>query len=397
MLNISKENKIFGLIEILINAVNAIFFAYIAIYLKDIGYSESSIGIIMSTTLAVNILAQPVIGYLSDNYIGIKRIIVFCVTVMLLSVSVIPFVKQYYYVMLIVFTIISFSGRPTASVMDMYVTMLSKIRSGLDFGFVRGLGSLGYALTAVIAGLIIKRFGSGSIFIMHAITSILAVFAITKAEDVPVRKIKGSQKTAGFVSVMKQLLGIRAYVVAIIAVSIVFLAANAHGTYMSIIILGLGGTPADFGAAVFLSAASEAPVMWNYYRLLKYISAESMLCVSLAFYTVRMLIMLLFPNLMVMIIMQLMQSVSFGLFIPSFIRHLQAIAPDSVGTTAVLLGAAIYGGVSGVAGTVLGGILLENKGHTGFYLFCFVCCLTGFIIFGLSSLISYIQRKRSIT
>jgi len=93
--------------------------------------------------------------------------------------------------------------------------------------------------------------------------------------------------------------------------------------------------------------------------------------------------MLTTRNIYVMLLVHGLQSLSYAIFLPSFMRYVQMVVPENVGATATLLGTSIYAGIGGFCGSLFGGFLLENMGYEGLYIFCFACCTLGTVVFGL--------------
>ncbi len=392
MFNISKENRVFGSAEFLLNASASILFSYIIVYLSLSGYTKSAIGVIVSSTYIFNIISQAATGYVSEYYISIKKILISFIIMTFLAVSLVPLVKQSYFAVFIIFAVISFAGRSQTAIIDNHVVKLSEKRSGLSFGFVRGFGSIGYAVTAVVAGIILDKLGYDSLFAIYGVACLLAFLSVIPTEDIPVQKKVVGQKTQSFPEAMKQLLAIKPYVITVVASTIVYIGATASSTYVPVIISDLGGDSSQVGIAIFLSAASEAPVLWNYKRISERFSIRMLLLLSFFLYVLRMGLLFAFPNRTIIIILQTMQSITFGLFVPAFISNIRSVVNDSLLSLAILLGGATYVAVGGVVGSLVGGVLLEVGGYYYLYTFCFLSCLAGAAIFGFSMLIKKIRH-----
>lgn len=383
-LNISKENKQFSIIYFLQNFVICLFFSYVVLYLKDTGYTESQIGTLMSVSTIVTILSQPLVGYISDQFISIKKIYMIISASMLFLVIAFPFIRENIVLLYVAYMFISLTGRSSNMAIDNYVTKLATIRSGLDFGFVRGIGSLGYAIIAIVSGYLISYFGYNILFILHTISMLALLFFTYRAEDLPAHVDKGAGKRVNFLAAMKLILKNKSFALFIASISIAWVGISASTTYIPVTIERIGGTSGSYGLAISLAALSEIPVLWNYYRLYRYASVETWLLISLCVYGLRMIIMLLFPYVPVVVASHALQSVSFGLFLPFFFRRIQDIVPPEFYSSALSVATSLYSGVGAMIGSFLGGIVLEDYGYTWFYVFCLTAIALGTITYFIS-------------
>lgn len=122
------------------------------------------------------------------------------------------------------------------------------------FGAFRLWGSLGWALTAIAAGPVIDRLGSGRISIVFSVMLVLAAVLIFLLPGVQRTSHTASVSLKGFGRLFSNM-----YFIAFILLGIIVSVPNtANNTFMSIYILELGGSKQMVGLAIFLPLSSKS-------------------------------------------------------------------------------------------------------------------------------------------
>ena len=204
----------------------------------------------------------------------------------------------------------------------------------VNFGLSRGLGSISYAITGVLA--------------LAFLASMPACYMEGK------EKKESGSKTSIFK--YKKLLWI------LFAFMLMFAASSALATYLIDIVEYHGGNASLFGMATFVMAASELPIMSIAPRLKRRFGSQKLLLTAAAFYGVRNGLIALAPNLGFVLLGMVFQGCSYGLFTPIITyyvaEHLekedQIMGQTLIGVMTSGLGAAI--------GNFSCGFIQENYG-----------------------------------
>lgn len=384
MINISKENKGFGLLELSAHAANCIAAVYFILYFKSLGYSGTKIGLMVSATYFLNMAAQMIVGYLSDSVVTIKKIYGFNMVTAFFCVMLMPFNRNTFYLIFFLYAAFTITGGISVSVLDTYVAKLSKIRSGLDYSFVRSFGSFGYAFMAVLAGFLVNRYGYNVIFVLHSVCILFSFFVLLKLEDVPINNKKQPDvKKESFLSILSILLKTKGYLIAIIACLFTFVGTGMAGIYLGFNVLELGGNSTHVGIATFCSAFSEVPVMLNYRRLTRRFAEWQLLLFAFFMFALKIFLVTIFFSVNGIICIQLLQSVSYGIYMPAMLGFMSKTIPSKVMATGIMIWLAASVALSNTIASFCGGYIIEYYGAHFLYSVSTACCLIGAGLIGV--------------
>jgi|GEM_PF-1843339 len=374
MRTLTKENMKFGAAGFMTFAMCSIFLTFSISFFNEAGYSETQIGFMFSVTVLISMLSQVVTGYLSDNVITIKKILLIDIALTMVVVLLMLLAKNIFPLLFVLFALYSMAGRMASQLVDGYIARVSQRRSGLDFGFARGISSMGWATAAIVGGMLIQKFGMWMMFAIHTVFCVVALVVVLFLEDVPLnKKIKAGNeqskaKPDGFFVAAKAVFKTRGFVLVSMACLLMQTGIYTVLTYYQLIVKAVGGQEGHVGIAMFLLSMSEVPVLWNYFRLRKRFKDGHMMAFAMLMYVVRAILWISFQNVLGVILIQLMQSVTFGLFVPSAMRYMQRLVPERHMNTGIMIWMAIYSSGGQIVGSMLGGVLLEYYGIVPLYI-----------------------------
>lgn len=142
------------------------------------------------------------------------------------------------------------------------------------------------------------------------------------------------------------------------------LASCAIDSFHSVLILALGGTERHVGAALFVQAICELPVMIGYTRLRDRLCAGPAVLMSAAmvFYGLRALTLGFAHSLWVPLAASSLQALSFALFTPACVDFiLRTVSPQRL-STAHLVFQALGSGLAAMVGNTLSGAVANAVG-----------------------------------
>ena len=141
----------------------AVFSALISIYLLDKGFKASEVSLVVSTSFLTSMLAQPVIGMLSDRY-DVKNVNL--VLFILAGLGGLYFMYASHLISIIIgysFVLTLING--TNPVMEKIASS-----SPYQYGKIRIWGTIGYAMGSWLAGTIYDFIAPQAIFVCFIIT-----------------------------------------------------------------------------------------------------------------------------------------------------------------------------------------------------------------------------------
>ncbi|HWH72239.1 MAG TPA: MFS transporter, partial [Candidatus Sulfotelmatobacter sp.] len=137
----------------------------------------------------------------------------------------------------------------------------------------------------------------------------------------------------------------------------------------------LGGTTRQIGLAWFLSAVSETALFALVPRLLRGGREVRLISVATLLYVLRYVAMALLADPRWVLLLQLTQGFTFVFFYAASIQYLYSLIPAEWRATGQTILAVLFFGISGIAGSVVGGWLFDLVGGQTLYLA--MACMSG--------------------
>ncbi|NCN05578.1 MAG: MFS transporter [Spirochaetales bacterium] len=346
-------------------------FSFIAAYYQEIGFTPTQIGLFTGLTSLTNILGQLTLGYLSDRLNNPGSILKVSLMAGVGFAMALYFVPPQVAPVVVVSILLSFFTQSLSPILDSWIMGTRQKAPGLDYGVTRALGSIGFALTTMLSGLLFDRFGLGFLFPLGAGLMGIAVSIVwlvqgmygSPEKSAPEDTINNETATPAnskfFNPEMIAILPLLFFT---------FVAFRPTHLFMPILITSLGGTNEQIGYGLAMMAISEVPFMVASSKLMRRFKDTSVLMVALAMFVVRILTPAFANGPTGVIVLQLLQGPSFGLFWPAAVHILFRLAPEGNKTLAQTAGSLATFGLGSVVGSTLGGYLVEWYGLRGMYL-----------------------------
>ncbi|MCF0114645.1 MAG: MFS transporter, partial [Erysipelotrichaceae bacterium] len=255
------------------------------------------------------------------------------------------------------------------------------VQSGiqLDFGLARGMGSLSYAIAAVVLGQLIDRLNPDVLmytFLLSGTLFLIDLFLLPKTNASTTSSTKEKEGASLPYVIMKY----KKFSFILLGFSLAFAAAVALSTYLINIVKALGGSTSLYGIAIFLMAVSEIPAMAYVTKRYQKLGAEKLLCIAIIAYVIRNLIIATAFNIPMLLIGMMFQSVSYGVFTATAAYYVSDhLLPEHqiMGQTFI---AVMSSGFGSTIGNILGGFLQDAYGLQSMLLFSIAITILGAII-----------------
>ena len=144
-------------------------------------------------------------------------------------------------------------------------------------------------------------------------------------------------------------------------VACMFLAYTFIDAFLLQILVSKGGTSANLGTAITLSAMTELPAMVLFARFSRQGKGLRLYLMSIWFWLLRDILTLLAPGPKALYAVQLMNFVSVAVFVPGMMDYMRSVLPESQ----LLRGVTLSGTAStlgSLVATVAGGWLMDSVG-----------------------------------
>jgi PPP family 3-phenylpropionic acid transporter len=244
---------------------------------------------------------------------------------------------------------------PIPSLLDSYSVTVGT-RLGLSFGRLRVWGSAGFMIAVLAVGQWTGDVVDRRVYYAAALglgLAFLALFALP-----PMGHQKRQSLFSGFGDIVQNRPLMLLMVVALL---------TACGTTISFNFLGIhleeiDGSARLVGPAFAIGAASELPVIAVAGLLLRKVPPLWLLTAAILLYAVRFGIYGLTENADLLLVLQGLHGLSYGIFLTTSITLAYRLAGPALATTAQAVLTAMSFGFGSIAGSLIGGALLDRVG-----------------------------------
>lgn len=348
---------------------------YATTFFLGMGLKNASIGIILALGNVVGAVVQPLLGKLGLRLVHNRLHLAASLTALTALLALLtmraacelPWVAAASFAVTVTM-IIAIQGFLNALGMG-YINE----GHALDFGIGRGVGSAGYAFSSYAAGVLVIWTGSRNIpLIAVAVMGVLAAGFLT-FPSVECQKPGDETPSLSMIPTLKKT---PAFSTFLFGCMFLFTSYNACSTYLIQIVTAFGGGTDDMGKAAALGAALEVPAMAAMTWLLRHFSLQNLLKASSVFLTIKMGAIWLTGTISGVYFAQLLQPLSYAVFIPTTVLFANKILPihdRAIGQVLLVesntlaniigsLGAGVLLQAGGVAQMLATGLILSTIG-----------------------------------
>jgi PPP family 3-phenylpropionic acid transporter len=247
-------------IFLLNGAALGVFYPFIAVLLAARGVSPAGIGLVMAASSAAFSVAVPLWGHVADVILGRRRSLALAAlggaVFVLLAGAPVPLA-------VVTLGFVGFSLFESAwGPLGDALAVNAITNHGREYGRIRLLSSIGFAVVATLAGFLYNVTGYGPSFVLCALLAGLLAVAALFAPDVERADLAavGGKRTRGgsFVVALRIQPRLRPVLLSLLLVHIGMIAGF---TYLPLRLLELGGGPSDVALLASISAFAEIPAM----------------------------------------------------------------------------------------------------------------------------------------
>lgn len=360
--------------------------AFSSVYLLANGFTNTQIGIVLAVANVISVIVQPIVAGIIDKPgpVTNRNVCMISTVIMLLGSLGLYFISNSFLAIFIIYALVYMTQMAYQPLIIAMNFEYQKAGADIKFGFARGMGSLGFAVTSIIFGQVVTSFGVRTIQLIDAGIMAVALIVIyffklpVKTEEAKENVEQPSEAKAhnGLVDFAKTY---PKFICFIVGVILFFFAHNAINDYLIQIITPLGGNEKQLGYAIFVAAALELPTMACIGLLLKKISCHNLLRVSGVSFLIKTLIMLVAVDMIGVYVSEAFQMVAYAVLVPASAYYVDDIMEeyDKVKGQAYINVAITLGGVFS---SLVCGRVLDSKGPKVMLTIASVVCFVGLII-----------------
>ena len=264
--NINPKQLNLSLMEFVFCGAFATYYPFIVVFLQSKGFSNTTIGTMLSINSFIIVFAQPIWGMISDHFGSVKKVFLLCIIMCAIIMQFIPIIYSAIG-MAILLIILTIFESPTSPLMDSWIIQEIRDEPNLSFGTIRLWGSLGFSISAFLFGLLIDKAPMQYNFIIFAFMIGLTILLSRKIED----RGSGNSSTpsVNFREMqVGQLFKNYSYITFLIFSIVIYIPHKASSSFLPSLLASVGAKPGSQGIAAALMAFSEVPFFLGR-RLLK--------------------------------------------------------------------------------------------------------------------------------
>ncbi len=358
---------------------------YASVYLLSKGYSNAAIGIILSVSNAAAAILQPLLGSFLDRSKKVTLQAFSCILLfammglsILLLITAMP-VLPLSVVMILIMTML-FLLQP---LVNSLCFLMEHAGIHINFGFCRGIGSITYAVASVAVGRAVAIYHEPVLPLIYVLFFAGFVIVFLSLRKVPTSRSSQDDPQGNTDQAMSLLQFVKTYkrfIVFLIGSTLIFFMLYLTGNFFCIqIVTAIGGGTTEMGISMALAAAVELPVMACLNKLNKRIPLYRLLRISVIFFMLKLLFIVLARSIPMFYVAQLFQMGSYAIFYPGATIYINRLLPPADLVKGQSLLTTMFT-LSGILASLIGGLLLNITTAANMLFISFLIALAGAFI-----------------
>jgi PPP family 3-phenylpropionic acid transporter len=336
------------------------------VYYQDLGFSGAQIGLLTGISPLVTFFGAPLWTRMADSTRRHRLILSMTMGFGIAALCAFPLLSAFAPI-LIASLLLSFFLAPTSSLAD-NATMHMLGEKKEMYGRVRLGGTIGYAVAAPLAGLLIQNTSLRTAFWVSGFLYFLALLCSLNFDHGPAPERPASGGGT------RTLLADPHWVLFLGIAFAGGLSLTAANNYLFPYMKELGADESIMGISLSIGTVFEYPVLFFGNRLIRLFKPYGLFMLAMAATGLRLVLFGVNSSPDAVLLIQLLNGFSFPAMWMAGVAYAHERAPKGLSATAQgLLGAIVFG-IGQAAGGFLGGPLLETIGGRG--LFLLYGCLT---------------------
>ena len=332
---------------------------FIVLYYQELGFTGTQVGLLTGITPLITFFSAPLWTGLADTTKRHRFIMSIALLGGVIVLFTFPLLNAFAPILLIALLLNIFLApiSPLADSATMFMLgdekeLYSRVRLG---------GTIGFGLTAPLAGALVQGYGLRYAFWGCAT---LFVFSLIVSQ-----KLVYDQSTTD-TPVMGNVRALLANPRWLLFLTLAFAGGSsmaAFNNYLFSYMKELGATESTMGLALLVGMASEIPVLFFCNHLIKRFKSYGLLMLTMVFIGLRMLLFAAVDTPGLVLVIQLLNGLTLPAMWIAGVSYADENAPAGMRTTAQGLFSAMFFGIGMAVGGFVGGPLLESIGGRGLY------------------------------
>lgn len=333
-------------------------YGYMQTFLEYVGYDVVERGIILSGTAVVAIVTQFFAGYLCDKYHTDKKFFNLSLIIFVLSALIMYQVSERsFFLHLIFISLVGGLFRTTLAIQDAWTLETSETCRN-NFGPIRAFGAIGWMIGSPIGAMVVEHWGYSALGYVFAGLSIISILFTMSMQDA----VKVEHSAGIHLQDLKELLVSRKYIVVVVIFLFINIIATADVYTTVDKMMALGAKESIIGARWSIQAFTELPLFFAGTWLLKKFGDYKLMMFGTFMYILRFIGYALVRSPEMMIVVTLMQCVTYPLIMITSKTLVDDTTPVHLRSSGQTIASAFYVGVSLLITPVIAGAMINGLG-----------------------------------
>ena len=365
------------LVYVLFYSGQSIYNTYLNLYLSQVGLSYSQVGMTISISTICVLAGQMNWGIASDRCRS-KNLILSILLLAASMISLMFYLGSGYFYLIAAVSLFAFFFNPIVPLLDNYTIEYIEKNGKSDYGHLRMGGTIGYCITVLLIGLLLKDDYRGIFILVSA--ALFLCFMLYRT----LPKISGYRSRENHTS-WKDILGNRT-LIGLILFSLIFnLGLSFFYSFYPIYFTEIGGNSSLIGTMMFLCAVSEIPMLLIIDKIVRKIGLEHTLIIAGIVTSARWLLLFVLRNPSAAIFVSLLHGIGYTSFSYCIITYIGRSVPKDMRATCQTLNALIGTVGSKVLFGYIGGLASEAFGANRIMLASSLLMLVSTCVFAMWS------------
>ena len=362
---------------LILTGVNSLFWlawsfsSYQTVYLQQVGFSASQLGLLNALTSGVSIASLAFWGMISDKIGSLRKVLVTVLVGGALLFAAIPWIptglpSSSLLLLTLIPVVYFFRGSMSTYAENILVRNSNELR--LNYGLLRSVGSFLFTIGGLVISALLPFVGVPSTFWLSGVLMIPVVILTILAREPNTRAAGKPGKGAKEKVDPSLLFRNKAYVSFLIFGFLFYIANNCEASFLPYFIQSAGLPEEQYVVVMSYRALLEIPFLLLMVRLRQKFPLGLLVMASALFMAVECVFLGLFANSLVSIILcTTFFGLGNGLCIGSSLNYVYELAPANLKASAQAFFSAVSS-VAGILGNLGGGVVFDAIGAKPFYL-----------------------------
>lgn len=296
--------------------IQAIFMVFVVPLLRERGFDNGQIGILLAVRSFTCIFFQPCVAAFADKHakrIPLKYIIAMIVAISLATTCLFLKIHFGFLGSCIIF---GFLGASITALSPLYNSLAMQylgIGKDLKYSVARGCGSIAYAFCCIVLGYIVDVSGVEATLVLQVWMLVLSLLIVVSFQTCQIPENQGCVSGKPH-STWHVITANKSYSVFLLASVFLFIGNNMTTSFLVDVVEKLGGTNAHVGYCQFVLAAVEFPMALIFMKMKRKIGTKNIMRICAVFILVKIIGILAAPNIPVLIGVHAFQMLGAGLY-----------------------------------------------------------------------------------